>query len=248
MIPDCRANQARGWHYFVEIFVPPLRWLVNRYGGDETALRQLLHGLKPFPDFEPMVEREFVTALRPRVVAVTGWKGGLAGTLDLEAFKAGTAELTLLERQLTWFETLGYSDVDAGRLCRVSTETARKSRDRAAEMLRTSLDSWTADIVAANGQILADQARANVPAEPQPFRHYVDVIDGRMTWQNRVGVDRSLGESWYEVDHFCRVREADAAMRETKPFVLESAEAAPFLDLFGVKAPKPPLWKRLLVK
>lgn len=248
MIPGCRANQPRAWLYFIETFVPPLRWMVNRYGGDAATLRRLLEGLKSFPDFEPMVERELVTALRPRVIEVTGWKGGSAGTLDFEAFTAALGDLTLLERQIVWFETFDYSDIDAARLCRVSPETARKARDRAGELLRTHLDSWTTGMIRANGQSLADAARAQVPAEPQPFRHYVDVIDGRMTWQNRVGVDNSLTESWFEIDHFCRVREADAAMRETVGMAVESDEAAPFRQLFGVQPPKPPLWKRLLVK
>jgi hypothetical protein len=246
MIPDCRAKKSSGWLYFIEVFVPPLRWLVSRYGGDEAALHRLLDSLREFPDFEPMVERELMAALRPAAIGVTGWTGGSAGTLDLDAFETALLDLTLLERQIVWFETFGYDDGDAGRLCRVSPETARIARDRAGEMLRASLDSWTAGIVAANGQILADAARSKVPAEPQPFRNYIDIIDGRMTWQNRTGVDRSLAASWYEVDHFCRVREADAAMRETSRLDPASPKALPFLELFGVKPPRPPLWKRLL--
>ncbi len=245
MVPDCRADNPRGWIHLAKHFVPPLRWMVSRYGGGEPELRGLLASMRPFPaEIPPTAEREFILNARPRVLEAAGWRAGTIGTLDLETFASALAELTVLERQLVWFETMGYNAADTGRLCRTSEETAAKARASALEMLRRALDSWTSTIVRDNAGALAVSARAEAPAQPVPFRSYVDIIDGRMTWGNRVAVDRSLAASWHEVDHYCRVREADAATRDTKP--LSDEDAAPYFALFGVSSPKPPLWKRVL--
>ena len=103
---------------------------------------------------------------------------------------------------------------------------------------------WTHDIIARNRESLAAEARAAVPASPVEQRHYFEIIDGRMTWQNRVPIEQALLASWYEVDAFCRVREADAAMREAPP--LDEAALAPYHAIYEVAPPKPPAWKRLL--
>lgn len=245
MIADCKANKSEGWTYLSKVFIPPLEWMVKRYGGGQAHLATLLASLKPFPrEIAPMAEREFIAAIRPHILDSTGWTGGEAQTLALTQFESALTELTPLERQLVWFEVLGYSIPDAARLCRVSAETATKSQDRASDLLRQSLDRWDRAIVRDNAAILAREARAAVPGEPVPFRGYLDIIDGRMTWSNRMTVERSLSASWFEVDHFCRVREADAAMRDTKP--LTDEQAAPYVERFGVRLPKPSLWKRVI--
>ena len=69
-----------------------------------------------------------------------------------------------------------------------------------------------------------------------------------MTWHNRVPVERALQQHWYEIDQFCRVREADASITETKPYADNDPEAQPYLDLLGVQPPKPSLLKRMLTK
>jgi hypothetical protein len=245
MVADCKADKAAGWTHLVRQFVPPLRWMVTRYGGGEAELGLLLASLRPFPDeVPPTAEREFLVNVRSRAVEAAGWRGGESGTLELERFTAALAELTVLERQLVWFETMGYNSADAARLCRTAEDTAAKARARALEMLRSALDSWSHTIIADNAGSLARAARTALPDEPVPFRSYLDIIDGRMTWSNRVGVDRSVQASWFEVDHFCRVREADAAMRDSPP--LDDVAAAPYFAMFGVAPPKPSLWKRML--
>ncbi len=246
MIPDCKANKPEGWLYLVRMFAPPLRRLVESYGGGEEQFRALLAGLRDFPDIPPAVEREFLLGMRPRILDAAGWKPRDAGTLDLETFIEALEELTALERQAVWFETFPYPPAKAALMTRMSEDTHTKARERAAELLRVKLDNWTATIVRDNAAGLSEAVRAAIPAQPTPFRSYIDVIDGRMTWATRVAVARGLAGSWYEVDHFCRVREADAAIRDTKP--LDHAAAEPWLAIFGVRPPKQPVWKRLLVK
>jgi alpha-L-fucosidase 2 len=164
--------------------------------------------------------------------------------VSLDELTEAFAGLSILEKQNVWFDTMGYGIPDTARLLRTTEQTAQKARDKGADLLRATLDSWTRTLLRDNGAALGDAARAAKPAEPVPFRHYLDIIDGRMTWQNRVGVERALSESWNEIDRFCRVREADAAMNETKP--LTDEEMKPYLDLVGVPLPKPSLWKRVM--
>ena len=207
-------------------------------------MKQVLATPGGMDGIEPMVEREFMASLRPRMLAACGWKGGRAGTLELETMAEALAPLTLLERQIVWFETMSYNLDDTARLTRVSVDTARKARERAGELLRGRLDSWTQTIIADNGGLLSDQAGATKPAEPVAFRHFLDIIDGRMTWQLRAEVEPKIESSWFEIDHFCRIREADAAVRDTKP--LQPEEAAGYLSDMGVRQPRVSLWKRLL--
>ena len=73
---------------------------------------------------------------------------------------------------------------------------------------------------------------------------YLDLLDGRLTWQSRSQIERQMTTSWYEVDRLCQVREADEAVAQTRP--LEDAEAAPYYAMLGVAPVKPPFWKRVL--
>lgn len=242
MISDCRAGKPDGWLYLVRNFVPPVRWLLGRYGQGETELRALLAELKSggIARFEPMVYRQFIAGLRPEPAAPG------EPPFDFEQLSEAMTEVPALERQNLWFETMGYDNTETAKLLRQSVETATAARDRLLELLRAKLDSWTRTILRDHGAALGAAARAAAPAEPVPFRHYLDIIDGRMTWQNRAEVERALLAHWYEIDQFCRVREADAAYSETAP--LTDAEAAPYFELLKVAPPKPSLFRRLVTK
>ncbi|MEZ5356364.1 MAG: hypothetical protein R2762_27330 [Bryobacteraceae bacterium] len=239
MISDCRANRPEGWIFLAETVVPPLRRLYSHYGLAESAVRQRLIALKGgIARFEPMSVRQFVAALRPEPVPEE------QGEVELEAVAAALEPLTVLERQLVWMDTMGYETPEAARLMRMSPDTAASVRDRSAELLRGAFDSWTRTMLRDHGAWLGQQARQAKPAETVRFNDYLDIIDGRMTWQNRAGVELKLLESWYEIDQFCRVREADAAVMDTQP--LRGEEAQPYLELFGVSRPKPGLLRRVL--
>lgn len=240
MIADCRAGKPEGWRFLARNFVPPIRWLLARYGKGEAELRAQLVELKNgggMARFEPMVYRQFIAGMRPEP-AVTG-----EAPFDLAALSEAMTDVPALERQNLWFETMGYDVAETARLLRQSVETATAARDRMLEQLRTKLDSWTRTMLRDHGPALGAAARADKPAEPVSFRLYLDVIDGRATWQNRADVERALLAHWYEIDQFCRVREADAAYTDTKPLTEE--EAAPYLELLGVGPAKASFFRRL---
>lgn len=244
MISDCRAGKPEGWLYLVRQFVPPLRWLLGRYGQGETELRALLTGLKSggIQRFPSMVHREFIAALRPEPVAPG------EPPFELSVLTEAMTDVPVLERQNLWLDTMGYDVPFSAKLLRQAPETTQAARDRLLDLLRGKLDSWTRTIMRDQGPALGAAARAAKPAEPIPFRHYLDIIDGRMTWQNRMPVERALLEHWYEIDQFCRVREADASVTETKPYEDNDPAALPYFDLLGVQPPKPPFLKRLFTR
>lgn len=233
MVADCKAGKPEGWIYLAETFVPVLRWYASHYGmGDDWPRKRLAELKQEISQWQPMSDREIALRLRPEL------EGGEAA-IPLEAL----ASLTIVEKQLVWFETMQYDTPTAARVMRVTPETAQKARDKGAELLRANMDDWNRNILKEQGAALGRQVRSEKPAEPLSFRQLIEIVDGRLTWQLRVDVERALESSWFEIDHFCRVREADEAVNSSKR--LDAAEAAPYLDLLGVEQRKPSLWKRV---
>jgi len=244
MVADCKSGKAEGYAFLVRQIVPALRLLVKHYGGDEASLRALIVSLRAMEDLEPVGEREFVARVRPRVLECCRFRPGEAQSLDPAVFEEALEELTFLERQLVWCETMGCDSAESARRLRVSPETAVRAREKALELLRGKMDAWNRSVITDNAGTLVGHARRTPPAEPIPFRRYLDFIDGRLTWQNREEVERLVSASWYEVDQLCVVREADDAVQGARP--LEADEAAGYLDLLGVKPPRRSFWKRLV--
>ena len=245
MISDCKAGKPEGWLFLVRQFVPPIRWMLERQGQGEPELRALLLDLQKggIGKFEPVVHREFLAGIRPEPVAPG------EPPFELSQLSEAMTDVPVLERQNLWFETMGYDAPLSAKLLRQAPETTEKARARLIEVLRTKLDSWSLTMLRDHGPALGAAARAAKPKEIVPFRQYLDILDGRMSWQNRVGVERALLKDWYEVDQFCRVREADASVTETTPYDDNDPAAQPYLDLLGVQVPKKSgFLKRLLTK
>jgi DNA-binding CsgD family transcriptional regulator len=246
MIRDCAAGKAQGWIYLVENFAPAIRTIVEHYRGSKDTVHELLGRMRregTCGHIEPCHQREFLFHLRPLILEMTP-VGKPATECDVEAVTAALTPLTATEKQMAWLETFGYPVAQTAVMMRLSPETAAKLRERVAELLRGALDSWSKEMLAENGRQLGAALEAQPPAEPLKFRDFTDVIDGRITWQNRLAFERALDASWHEVHKACRIREADGALSSAKP--LNAAEADEYLAALGVERPKPGFWKSLL--
>lgn len=255
MIGDCRENRKEGWTFLVRNHVPFLRQLLEHYyadrAGDVELLSRVLRTLHnpSAPLFNqkpgPTTEREFLVDLRQvALAAVESDRASMAPEipLDLEILTEAFEPLTVVERQMVWLETMAYDGVGAAKLLNLAKETIEKLRERADGLLRGKVDRWSAGILGRNGVVLRLLAAGQKGEKCLPVRSYLDAIDGRITWIRKRDDEYHLANCWYCVDHFCRVREADALLQAGKPLRVEEAEA--FLKLLGIPMDKPPLWKR----
>jgi len=244
MVTDCQAGKPEGWRYLVQRFLPALRVMANHYGGGEAAVGRLIQAGHRLEGFVPEPERQILINLRPPLLKECGWTGGQARSLDLETVAEALEPLTAVERQLAWFETMDYTSQDAALFLHVSEETGAKAWQNARDALRARLDHWTVTLFKENGGNLAEEALAQVPAEPVPVRVHLDLIDGRLTWRDRAEVDRKVTASWFEIDHLCRVREADEALRHA--VALTGEETAAYLRQLNLPVPKVKSWLKRL--
>jgi hypothetical protein len=249
MIADCRAGHAQGWRFFVSSYVPVIRKLMAHYQPRApSALEPILAELhRPesalLQSLDPAPERWFVAQLRQKVLAQLA-PVSPASIIDLETISAALEPLTLVEKQVAWLETMRYSPAETGVLLRMAPATAEKIRGKAAELIRGKADSWSRDILAENGRALGAAAAAAAGAECLPPKTFLDLLDGRTTWQGRGELERHVTRCWHCIDHYCRLVEVVELLRGNKP--LSDAEAAPYWELLGVSAARPPAWKRWL--
>jgi hypothetical protein len=251
MIRDCRAGRAEGWRYFVSTYVPVIRRLLTHYQAGEpgtAAIESVLRALhRPeadlFQSLEPAPERWFVAQLRQKVLDRLPPDASTA-TIDLETVAAALEPMTLVEKQTGWLETMRYSPAETGVLLRMAPATAEKIRARSAELVRGKVDSWSRNILAENGRALGRAAASAGTDECLPPKTFLDMLDGRTTWQGREQLERHVTRCWHCIDHFCRLVEVVELLRGNRP--LSDGEATPFWEMLGVSPARRPAWKRWL--
>ncbi len=249
MARDCRADRAEGWSYFVSNYVPVVRNLVSHYGTDDGALldRVLVGIRKPesslFQTLEPVPERWFLAELRQKVLAELDSPAAEIG-IDLETVASALEPLTMVEKQAAWTESMRYRPEQAGPMLRMAPQTVQKIRDRAAELIRGKVDSWRRTLLADNGSPLGRAAAATGGKECLSPKTFLDILDGRMTWQGREQLERHVTGCWHCIDHLCRMVEIVELLRGIQP--LTEPEAAPYHALLGIQPQKRSAWKRLL--
>lgn len=254
MIRDCRAGKPEGWSYFVTQYVPVVRRLIEHYyperAGDAGLSERVLQtlgkpGLPLFVASGPLSEREFVAELRQFVLAAI--EDDRASdtpelSIDIETLSAALDSLSTLEKQVAWLEAMRHDAERTAHIVAMHATTVDKIRDRAAELLRSQLSAWQAEMIAANGPLLRHEAVRLAKDDCPSARTWLDWLDGRITWHQREEAEHRLAACWHCIDHFCRLREAQSLLRETKP--LTAIDAEPFLKAFGIAGPKRPFWKR----
>jgi hypothetical protein len=230
MIRDCRENRAEGWRYFIRNYVPVIHKLLAHYAAeDAAAVERIATDRTLFSAVEPVAERPFVAELRQRVLS------RLPGPQDLvlDDVAAALAGLTLLEKQAAWIETMGYGAAETGAMLRMAPATVDKIRARAAELLRGHLSSWSRGMLAASGVALGREAAAAHTKDCLPSKVFLDVLDGRSTWQGREEMEGHVASCWHCIDHYCRMAEVVELLRGVEP--LSEEESAPWLRLLGVE-------------
>ena len=252
MIRDCRAGRAEGWRFFIASYVPVIRKLLAHYqpGGqvDQAALERVLVAVhRPesalFQSLEPSPERWFVAQLRQEVLEQLP-ADAPATAIDLETVAAALEPLTLVEKQVAWLETMLYQPAETGVLLRMAPSTAEKIRGKVADLIRGKVDSWSGTILSENGRSLGREAVTAAGADCLPPKTFLDMLDGRTTWQGRGELERHVTRCWHCIDHFCRLVEVVEVLRGNQ--ALSDVEAAPFCELLGVPTGTPPAWKRWL--
>ena len=247
MVRDCRAGRSEGWEYFLSNYVPVIRRLLVHYSPEPPdLLERILPALRRpdlslFQSLEPMPERVFVAELRQRILAEIGAPAA-ESSLELEEAAAAFAPLTLVEKQAVWMETMGYGPAESGTMLRMAPATVEKIRNRAAELLRGAVDSWSSGMLAANGRQLGRSAAAAGTPECIEAKVFLDVLDGRMTWRGREEMERHAAGCLHCVDHFSRLAEALELVRGLKP--LTASEIQPYRDLLGIAEVKKSGWRR----
>lgn len=245
MIFDCRAGKPEGWRYLITNYVPVIRWMLAHYYADrasdtkliERVLLVLKQPTHPLYSASYVTERQFIAALRSEVLAAVESEratGQAEVELDLELLSKAFEPLTAMERQFIWLDGMGWGHEDAARMINIEASTVEAARSRADELLRQNLDRWQKGLVGRNGLRLGGLVQGIKGERCMEPRMFLDAIDGRITWSRKKDLEFHLVSCWYCVDHFCCIREADFALRETKP--LTEQEAAPFRTLLSVPA------------
>jgi hypothetical protein len=249
MVQDCRANKPEGWAYFISNYVPLIRKLLAHYGDSAAVDRVLLAIHKPdssmFQSMEPSPERWFIAELRQKVLAETPLPAPQI-EVDLETLAAAFEPLTLVEKQVSWIETMNYDAAETGAMMRMAPKTVEKIRDRAAELLRGKVDAWRRSVLVENGRLLSEAATAAAGKDCLPVKLFLDILDGRTTWRGRETMEQHVLSCWHCIDHFSRMVEVVELIRGVQP--LTEQESAPYRQLLGIQVPKPAFWKRLLTK
>lgn len=246
MIDDCRGNKPEGWSYLVRSYVPVIRIYLSHYyaarAADVQLIERVLRGLhNPSSSLwsGAGTEREFVAQLRQEVLRIVELDKSSVEPevpLDLEVLTEALEPFTATERQFVWFQTMSFDSPATAKLMNLESTTVQAARDRADEALRGKLDRWSKGIIADNGLLLGKLAVAAKTDKCLPPKAYLDTLDGRITWARKKDYETHMVQCWFCVDHCCRIREADFALRTIKP--LPEEDAATFRGLLNLPAEK----------
>ena len=213
MIEDCRADKPAGWSYFLKTYTPVMRrWLAHYCPGAD--LDRILPPVKQaVAAMEPGPERPFLCELRQAVVAAAESGDPVERGLDLETLSSALEPLTVIEKQAVCLELMGYPDADAARMLRMDGATVAKMRDKAADLMRSRVDTWRRTLIAECGPALRRAIAGARSAECYPPKTFFDFLDGRTNWYARGELGRHVVSCWFCIDHFCRCREVSDSPR-----------------------------------
>lgn len=98
-------------------------------------------------------------------------------------------------------------------------------------------------MLAQNRRQLAQDARESATKDCPAPKTFLRLLDGQITWRDRVEVEHHTSTCWRCVDLLCRFREVVFVAGLCRPH--SEAEAQPYWKLLGIEAPRKSGWQRL---
>ena len=250
MIRDCAAGKPEGWRYFISNYVPVIRKLTAHYDPSADTGRvvgRILNATcRPaaplFDSLDPSPERWFVARLRQTMMSEMEPAAPPEMPLSLETVGDALAPLSITQKLAVWMETMRYDAAQTGAMLRMAPATVEKTRDHGADLLRRKVENWRRTILAENGFPLQKTAGQMGSKDCLPPRVFLDVLDGRATWQGREEMERHAGDCWHCVDNFARMAEVIELLRGIRP--IDDAETAAWLESIGVHDVRSGFWRR----
>lgn len=235
MVRDCRAGRWEGWDHFITEYLPFCQAVIEHYLPERSTEPDILRTLMVIfsrpecPIFEisgVALEREFLLGLRNTVLEQL--RPRQSGQPAPDASRL--ADISALERQIGWLETMGYEDRDTARMLNLDQQTVASARAKLREALQgASLFGTVLEAASPN---------CIIP------RLLADYTDGRLTWQTRETVERHLNGCWRCVDLLCRVRESEFLMHRRPQLQAEQLER--LREVKGIQRPRKSLWRKVL--
>ncbi len=259
MVRDCAANKREGWQHFISHYLLAAGAFMDRYragvwpegAGRAEAYRELLKDLQRadnrfFSSLQPAQGRIFLTSLRDYLLDRFAPEQPDTASVLMDAIMAGLTELTVVEKQFFWLETMNYSDAETGAMMFADPATVARARQKGNDLLRGHLDTWSAGMLARNAVTLRHDVRKLHSEECIDPRLYCDAIDGRITWNTKADMEYHLAGCWFCIDHFCRVRDTDWTLAGKARGLLPETEVVELLEFLGFERPKKTLWQKAL--
>ena len=258
MVEACLAGRDAGWKHFITDYLPFAQALLERHyprlaSRREPLLREVLLRARDqdsqfLRDYNGHSEREFLVHLREHVLRILEEAEPAVPAPEIpvswESFEQAFAGLTAVERQVVWLHLLNPRSDDIALMLRADQPSVTAILSRAQDQLRAAAAHWSADMLAQNRHLLAQQARERPTKDcPRP-QTFLRLLDGQNPWRDRSESEQHLITCWFCIDRICRFREVSRVARLTQPLPETDAEA--HARAIGLTFAPPSRWKRLL--
>ena len=242
MVAGCLAGRDSAWKHFVTVYIPFAAALFDRHClgprlRKEEFLGEMLRQAREqdarfFREYQGQSEREFLLHLRGHALRGAGQAEPEPEIiLDWQVFEGALQALTALERQIVWLHLLGPQTDDADKLLRLSPETVKGVMHKAQEALRQASQRWNQEMLFANRRSLTPAARSRRTEDCVEAKVFLRLVDGQISWRDRLDLERHLTLCWRCVDELCRFREVIHLARQLRP--LSPVETESYLRLYA---------------
>jgi hypothetical protein len=256
MVSQCRAGEAAGWRHFVAHYVTFIRSLLDRHFSElrnhhdsllnDVLVRARAEDGQLFLSFSAQSEREFLVHLREFIATVAEEAvapEGREDPLGWDVFAGALQDLSLLEKEAVWMILLAPAAHDAHEVLRIDNKSTAEALLKAQDALRGACDTWSADLLTQSRRALAEHARSIPAIHCQSPKSFLRLLDGEMTWRDRLELEHHTTSCWRCLDLLCRFQEVVFVAGQSR--TLSHEEAEPYWKLLQIEARQRRGWKRL---